>query len=196
MSWRSGANSDRDDGERRNQSGSLEPAGTGVAQLGIEYRQHPSLEILASCHGEGHNGRSVMPHGSHDVEQMLGVIAWTCAARQCEVVTRALALGAQMFCGCPDERVKPVERAGNPSERVAHEVVASHVGELVQQYRTAPVERPVVAFSRQHDCRTKQTAGEGHSCFVAAQQARGLFQLESVRNFPQRREPVLRVEWQ
>src|SRR5688572_3547559 len=124
---------------------------------------------------------------------MLGVVARPGAARQREIVARTLALGAQLLCGRPDERMEPVQCAGDAAECVADEIMSPYVGELVKQNRQAAIGGPVVAFGGKNDGGRDHAAGEWHSRVITPQESRRLIETESIGDFPQRREPFLRV---
>ena len=79
-----------------------------------------------------------MTNTDHDVQQVIGIIAGARAAGEHEIVAGALALGAEVARRRPDERMEPVERAGNPAKRVANEIAAPNVGQLVEDYGATP----------------------------------------------------------
>ncbi len=73
---------------------------------------------------------------------MLGVIACACTARESEVVAGSLAFVAELPGRCPDQRMEPVDGAGDSAERVADEIVPLHVSQLVKQNRAPSVRAP------------------------------------------------------
>ena len=79
-----------------------------------------------------------MANTDHDVQQVIGIIAGAGAAGEHEIVAGALALGAEVARRRPDERMEPVERTGNPAKRVANEIAAPNVGQLVEDYGATP----------------------------------------------------------
>src|SRR5687767_11601951 len=161
-----------------------------MSELRIEDGEHPAFELLPARHRERHRGRRVASHAGHDIEQMLGVVRRARAARQCEIVTGALALGAKLLCRGPHQWVKPVDGAGETAHRVSDEIVPAHVRELVQKHRATAVERPCVALCGKYYGRTEQPACKRHLCIFTAKKARWLFEREPVRYFPERSEPV------
>src|SRR5260221_8371479 len=154
-----------------------------MSKLRVENREHSSLEFFATSHRERDRRRSIVSNRSHDVEQMLGVIAGSRTACKRKIVARALALRAELLRRCPHQWMEPVDRASKSSERVAREIVTSHVRELVQQNGKATISRPVVAFRRQHDRRMKNTAGKRHLRVFASKKSWCFIELEAIGDF-------------
>ena len=165
-----------------------------MTQLWIENGEHPTLELLAPRHCERHRGRRIASYTCNYVQQVLGVIRRARATRKREIVACAFALRAELLGGSPDQRVEPVNRACQPSERVTDEIVTANVGELVQKHSATAIERPRVAFGRQDNGGSEQATCKWHLRVFAAKQARRLVQRESIRNFPERIEPVSGIE--
>ena len=125
---------------------------------------------------------------------MLGVIRRACTAGEREIVARALALGAQPLGSSPHEGMEPVNRAGQSAEGVTDEIVTANVGELMQKHGAPAIEGPRVAFGGKNDGGSEQTACKWHLRVFAAEQARRLVERESIRDFPERIEPVRGIE--
>src|SRR5438045_3236263 len=159
---RGGAYDNSDQCERCNKSSGLPSAWTRVTKLGIENREHSSLEFFASRHRQSNRRSSIVSNRRHDIEKMLGVIAGPRAAREREIIACTLALRAELLRRCPHQRMEPVNRACEAAECVACKIVTSHVRELVQQNGKATICSPVVAFRRQNNRRMKNSAGERH----------------------------------
>src|SRR4030095_11294184 len=58
----------------------------------------------------------------------------------------------------------------------------------------AAVERPAVTLRREDDRRAEEPAREWHLRVFTANEARGLFELEPIGDFPEGVHPVLRLE--
>src|SRR5690242_19760632 len=112
------------------------------------------------------------------------------ATGQREIVTRTLALRAELLGGGPHQRMEPVERAREPTEGVSDQIVTTNVRQLVQQDSASTVERPRVTLGREHYSRRQQPAGKRHPRVFAAQQTRRLLELEAIRDFVQRAQPI------
>ena len=147
-----------------------------MAEVGIEDSQHAPFELLATGHRQRHGRRRVALDAGDNVEEVLSVVGRSRTASQRQIVTRALALRAKLLRGGPDERVEPVHRTSEASERVTDEVVTTHVGELVQQYSATTVESPRITLCGQNDGRSEDTAGKRHLGIFTAQQPRRLLE--------------------
>src|SRR5690349_17054338 len=90
--------------------------------------------------------------------------------------------------------MEPVQRTGEPADRVADEVASANVSQLVQQHRTTAILRPTVALGWQDNCWSEETAGERHLRVFTADEPRCLVQTKAVSDFPERIRPLDRVE--
>ena len=139
-----------------------------MSELWIENREHLALEFFPARHGECHRRRRIASYARYDVQQVLGVIRCPGAARQGEIITRTLALGAKLLGGGPHQWVEPVHRTGETPHRVSDEIVTAHVSELVQQHCPTTIERPPVALRWEHDGRREQPACKWHLRILTA----------------------------
>ena len=180
--------------QRAYQSRRLPAARARMSELRIQNREHPAFELFPARHGQGYRRRRITPDARDDVQQMFGVVSRASATRQRQIVARSLALGAKLLRGGPHQWVEPVHCAGETAHGVSNEIVAAHVRELVQEYCSTAIERPAITLGRKHDCRLEQATGERHLRIFAAEQARRLVERESIRDFPERCDPVFGVE--
>ena len=124
-----------------------------MSELRIEDREHAALEFFPARHRERNGRRRIASNAGYDVQQVLGVVCRPRAAREREIVARALALGAKLLGRLPHQRMEPVHRAGDAAQGVSDQIVAANVRELVQQYCATAIERPAIAFCRKNDRR-------------------------------------------
>ena len=121
---------------------------------------------------------------------MFGVVSCARSARQRQVVAGPLAFVAQ-FLGCrPHERMEPVHGTRYTTERVTKQVVATHVGEFVQQDGATTSERPRLRLCGQYNSWREYAAGKRHLCHVALDQARRFIKPKAIGNLEQRVDPV------
>jgi hypothetical protein len=90
--------------------------------------------------------------------------------------------------------MEPIQSASESAERVADEVVPSHVCKLVKQNCQTAIRGPVIALGGKNDGRRDDATRERHSRVVTPQQAWRLVETKSVGDFIEWCEPVLRVE--
>jgi len=165
-----------------------------MPQLRIENGKHAPLELLAPRHRQRHRWSRIASHAGDDVQQVLGVVRRACATSEREIIARPLALRAKPLCCSPDQWVEPVNSARQPAECVTDEIVTANVSQLVQQHGAPTVERPRVALGRKDDCWSEQAARKRHLRIFAAEKAGRLVELETIRDFPERIEPVAGIE--
>ena len=93
-----------------------------------------------------------------------------CRRRKHHVIARHLALGLHPPPRKPDQRVVPVQGAGDLCDQLREAVPPPGVGHLVQQHRTPLFGGPRARVLRQQQPRTPQPPGHGHRPAWAADQ--------------------------
>src|SRR4051812_49344410 len=126
---------------------------------------------------------------------MFSVIACASAAGQSEIVACTLTLVTKLLgCG-PHEWMEPVNSARKAAERMPHQIMPLHVRQLMKQNRTTAVCAPAVTIRGKNNRRLQESACERHFRFGASKQARRFLELQAICDFPERSEPILRIEW-
>jgi hypothetical protein len=110
-----------------------------VTKLGIQNGEHATLEFLSACHCKRNVGSLISAYRSHDLEEMLSVIAGTCSARESNVIASALTFITELLCSSPDKWMEPIECARQPAKRVAGKIVPPNVGKLMKQDRATTI---------------------------------------------------------
>src|SRR3982751_471135 len=120
---------------------------------------------------------------------MVRVVTRSCAAREYEIVARALALGAKPTRGRPHERMEPIEDAGETAKRVADEIAPLHVRELVEEDRATPAVAPALRTRGQNDCRLHDATCKWHLDERAREKPRHGIEIEAIGDLAQWRGP-------
>jgi hypothetical protein len=121
---------------------------------------------------------------------VLCVFTWPNAGVEDHVIARELALGAEMMRRHPHEWVKPIERATKTGDDVTYQIAPLDVRGLVQQHRTAPIIRPLLSASRQHDRWLNDAPGKRRLDLVAHHEPRAPPDLQHVGHILQRSRPI------
>ena len=104
---------------------------------------------------------------------MFGVRRSSNAARQDKVIAGAFAFDMQSPGGEPDERVEPVQGAGELSQQLSENITTFDVSKFVQEHRSQLLVGPVCCRDGKHESRAENTPNDWDR-FVGMKQQRDI----------------------
>jgi hypothetical protein len=123
----------------------------------------------------GATGRG-QPGGN--LEHVLCVFGRPHTAGQDKVVTGVFAFDVQPPCSEPNERVEPVQRAGNLHEPLGRQIAALDVRQFVKEHRTELAIVPLQSLCWQHQARAEKAPDHRDSSLRIEQQLDGPTDIE------------------